>query len=148
MINPDDVLARYPDWKDSSYWPESSRTVHERKKLADKQGDPKSKEGVVGAFCRTYTVTDVIEKYLSDIYVPCEDPNRYTYSEGSTAGGLVIYGDGDFAYSHHSTDPLLDDFVMRLIWFVFTYSVSLMNRQKRIHRLTGCLRIKRWWKKR
>ena len=105
-IDPDAVLARYPDWKDSSYWPESSRTVHERKKLADKQGDPKSKEGVVGAFCRTYTVTDVIEKYLSDIYVPCEDPNRYTYSAGSTAGGLVIYENGDFAYSHHSTDPI------------------------------------------
>jgi putative DNA primase/helicase len=105
-IDPDEVLKRYRDWKDSSYWPESSRTVSERKKLADKQGDPRTKEGVVGAFCRTYSVTDVIEKYLSDIYVPCEDSNRYTYSEGSTSGGLVIYENGDFAYSHHSTDPI------------------------------------------
>lgn len=104
-IDPDAVLARYPNWKDSSYWPESSRTVHERKKLADKQGDPKAKDGVIGAFCRAYSVVDVIEKYLSDVYVPCEDPNRYTYSAGSTSGGLVIYEDGDFAYSHHSTDP-------------------------------------------
>lgn len=104
-IDPDAVLARYPNWRDSSYWPESSRTVHERKKLADKQGDPKAKDGVIGTFCRTYSVVDVIEKYLSDVYVPCEDPNRYTYSAGSTSGGLVIYEDGDFAYSHHSTDP-------------------------------------------
>lgn len=105
-IDPDAVLTRYPDWKDSSYWPESSRTVHERKKLADKQGDPKTKDGVIGAFCRTYSVVDVIEKYLSEVYVPCEDPNRYTYSAGSTSGGLVIYENGDFAYSHHSTDPI------------------------------------------
>lgn len=105
-IDPDTVLQRYPDWRDSSYWPESSRTVNERKKLANKQGDPRSKEGLVGAFCRTYSVTDVIEKYLSDVYMPCEDSNRYTYSSGSTAGGLVIYENGDFAYSHHGTDPI------------------------------------------
>lgn len=105
-IDPDAVLARYPNWQDSSYWPESSRTVQDRKKLADKQGDPKAKDGVVGAFCRTYSVTDVIEKYLSDVYSTCDDPNRYTYSAGSTAGGLVVYEYGDFAYSHHSTDPI------------------------------------------
>ncbi|TYS69717.1 hypothetical protein FZC76_05625 [Sutcliffiella horikoshii] len=105
-VDPDIVLARYPDWQDSSYWPESSRTVQDRKKLADKQGDPKTKEGVVGAFCRTYSVTDVIEKYLGDVYSTCEDPNRYTYLAGSTSGGLVVYENGDFAYSHHSTDPV------------------------------------------
>jgi predicted P-loop ATPase len=105
-VDPDTILSRYPDWKDSSYWPESTRTKKERRKLADKQGNPKEKDGVVGAFCRTYSVTEVIEKYLSDIYTPCEDPNRYTYVAGSTAGGLVIYENGDFAYSHHSTDPI------------------------------------------
>lgn len=104
-IDPDVVLTRYPDWQDSSYWPESSRTVNERKRQADKQGDPKSKDGIVGAFCRTYSVTDVIDMYLSDVYTPCEDPNRYTYVAGSTSGGLVVYENGDFAYSHHSTDP-------------------------------------------
>ena len=105
-VDPDVVLARYPNWQDSSFWPESSRTVQDRKKLADKQGDPKAKDGVVGAFCRTYSVTDVIEMYLSDVYSTCDDPNRYTYSAGSTAGGLVVYENGDFAYSHHSTDPI------------------------------------------
>ena len=105
-IDPDEVLERYDDWTDSSYWPESSRTKAKRKKEADKQGNPREKNGIVGAFCRTYDVVDVIEKYLKDIYTPCSDPNRYTYSEGSSAGGLVIYGDGDFAYSHHGTDPI------------------------------------------
>ena len=105
-IDPDTVLSRYSNWKDSSFWPESIRTKKERKKLADKQGNPREKEGVVGAFCRTYSVTEAIEKFLSDVYTPCEDANRYTYVAGSTAGGLVIYENGDFAYSHHSTDPI------------------------------------------
>lgn len=105
-VDPDEILARYKDWRDSSYWPESSRTKENRKRLAERQGDPKEKPGVVGAFCRTYSVVDVIEKFLSDIYSPCENPNRYTYIPGSSAGGLVIYENGDFAYSHHGTDPI------------------------------------------
>ena len=105
-IDPDEILARYEDWRDSSYWPESSRTKENRKRLAERQGDPKEKPGVVGAFCRTYSVVDVIEKFLQDVYSPCENPNRYTYIPGSSAGGLVIYENGDFAYSHHGTDPI------------------------------------------
>lgn len=105
-LDPDEVLARYEDWQDSSYWPESSRTKKERRKQAERQGDPREKAGIVGAFCRTYTVVDVIEKFLSDVYSACTDPNRYTYTEGSSSGGLVIYENGDFAYSHHGTDPI------------------------------------------
>lgn len=105
-LDPDEVLSRYEDWTDSSYWPESSRTKIERKRQVDKQGDPREKNGIIGAFCRTYTVVDVIEKFLKDIYTPCDDPNRYTYVEGSSAGGLIIYSEGDFAYSHHGTDPI------------------------------------------
>lgn len=104
-LNPDDILKRYPDWKDSSYWPESSRAKQERKKLADKQGDPKEKNGIVGAFCRTFSIHEAIEKYLSDIYLPCTDENRYTYAKGSSSGGLIVYEKGDFAFSHHGTDP-------------------------------------------
>lgn len=104
-LNADTVLERYEDWKDTSFWPESSRSQKRRKRLADKQGDPTEKEGLIGAFCRTYTVPDVIDLFLSDIYTQCSIPNRYTYTGGSTSAGLVIYGDGKFAYSNHSTDP-------------------------------------------
>lgn len=99
------VLAEYPDWTDTSYWPESSRMAGIRKRQADKQGDPLSKKGVVGAFCRTYTITQAIAAFLPDIYTPTAKDDRYTYAAGSTAAGLVVY-DGDlFAYSNHSTDP-------------------------------------------
>lgn len=104
-LDPNEVLNRYPDWQDSSYWPESSRTKEQRKKQAEKQGNPLEKNGLVGAFCRTYTVHEAIEKFLSDIYSPCIDPNRYTYIPGTSSGGLVVYENGLFAYSYHGSDP-------------------------------------------
>ncbi|MCB2312107.1 virulence-associated E family protein [Clostridium tagluense] len=104
-LNPDEILSRYENWQDTSFWPESSRNIKRREKLADKQGNPSEKGGVVGAFCRTYNILGVIEKFLSEVYVTCVMENRYTYTKGTTAGGLVIYEKGDFAYSHHGTDP-------------------------------------------
>lgn len=104
-LDPDMVLSRYEDWRDVSYWPESSRQQAARKKMADKQGDPHEKPGLVGAFCRTYSVVDVLETLLADVYEPTGD-GRYTYKEGSTTGGLVLYDDDKFVYSHHGTDPL------------------------------------------
>ena len=103
-ISADGVLAQYPDWTDTSYWPESSRAAEGRKRTAKKQGDPCEKKGLIGAFCRTYTVDEAIQEFLPEIYVPCALPGRYTYAEGSTAAGLVLY-DEKFAYSNHATDP-------------------------------------------
>lgn len=105
FLSADTVLKKYPDWTDTSYWPESSRAAKIRKKLADKQGDPCGKPGLIGAFCRTYTVPEAIEVFIPDAYIKCEMPNRYTYTGGSTAAGLVIYEDEKFAYSNHATDP-------------------------------------------
>ncbi len=104
-LNPEDVLARYENWQDPSFWPESSRAQAKRQKLADKQGNPLEKQGLVGAFCRTYTITAAIETFLSDVYERMGE-RRYTYIPGSTAGGLVVYDDDTFAYSHHGTDPI------------------------------------------
>lgn len=105
FLSADGVLAQYPDWTDVSYWPESSRMSGVRKRMADKQGNPTEKPGLVGAFCRTYTVTEAIRKFLPEIYTPTSRDDRWTYAAGSTAAGLVIY-DGDlFAFSNHGTDP-------------------------------------------
>jgi putative DNA primase/helicase len=70
-----------------------------------KAGRPLEKLGVLGAFCRTYTITDAIEMFLSDVYEPSGVEGRYSYREGSTAAGLVLYED-KYAYSHHGTDPV------------------------------------------
>lgn len=71
---------------------------------AKTQEDPLAKTGIIGAFCRTYTIEEAIDKFLPDIYLPCDVPGRYTYALGTTAGGVVLY-DNVFSYSHHSTDP-------------------------------------------
>ena len=109
--NPDKLLARYPDWTDASYWPESNRIHEARKKVLDnKQEDPLTKPHLIGAFCRTYSITAAIEQFLSDIYEPGKTKDRYTYKTGSTTGGLVLYED-KFAYSHHGTDPTSETLV-------------------------------------
>jgi len=103
------VLASYgPEdaWKDPCNWPESSRTKQQRRKMADKQGDPLTKPGLIGAFCRVYDIASAVETFLADVYEPAATEGRFTYLKGSTAGGLVLYDEGKFAYSHHGTDPI------------------------------------------
>ena len=104
LLDPDEVLATYHDWRDISAWPMSSRVSEVIKRSATKQQDPLEKPGIVGAFCRTYyPIQDAVEAFVP-CYVPCDDPGRYTYTEGSTAAGVVIYDD-KFTFSHHATDP-------------------------------------------
>ncbi|WP_434302644.1 VapE domain-containing protein [Clostridium botulinum] len=104
-LNPDEILTRYTfGWQDVSYWPESSRARAKLNNAIKKQEDPLEKKGIIGAFCRTYAITEAIADFLNDIYVPGADETRYTYAEGSTTGGVVVYED-KFSYSHHGTDP-------------------------------------------
>lgn len=99
------VLAMYGDWRDVAQWPQvPGAEAVERRRLA-KQEDPTAKKGVIGAFCRTYSITQAMEKFLPGIYEETDTPGRYTYLGGSTVGGAIVY-DGDlFLYSHHATDP-------------------------------------------
>lgn len=103
-LNADEQLARYVDWHDPSEWPISSRRAEALHRLASHQESPLEKNGIVGAFCRVYDIHDAIEHFLPDTYEKYDD-DRYTYKGGSTSGGLVLYDNGVFAYSHHGTDP-------------------------------------------
>lgn len=100
----DAVLATYRNPQDVSEWPMSSRegdaVAHEIKKA----GDPTEKPGLIGAFCRAYTIEEAIEKFLPEVYEKTATDGRYTYKAGSVAGGCVTY-EGKFAFSHHDTDP-------------------------------------------
>lgn len=100
----DIYLGKYKDWKDVTSWPTSNRTNKARASALKKQEDPLTKKGVIGAFCRTYTIKEAIDTFLGDIYEPCTSGDRYSYKNGSSAAGLVIYED-KFAYSNHATDP-------------------------------------------
>ena len=69
------------------------------------QADPLEKTGIVGAFCRAYTIEEAIEAFLTDVYEPSAMNGRYDYIPADSAAGVVVY-DGKFAYSHHATDPV------------------------------------------
>lgn len=104
FIDVDGVLGMYSDWRNVAEWKGVSAPKIPR---GAKQADPTSKNGIVGAFCKTYDVYRVIYEIIPDIYTPCSSygDDRFTYSGGSTTGGAVVYGDGQFLYSHHATDP-------------------------------------------
>ena len=94
-----------PTWQDPGTWP---RFPNEQKLLdrtKAKQQDPESKEGVVGAFCRVYDVPTAMDKFLPGVYEATATESRYTFTGGSTWGGVVLYDNGKFMYSHHATDP-------------------------------------------
>lgn len=100
----DEVLATYRNPQDVSEWPMSSREGDVLAHEIRKAGDPTEKQGLIGAFCRAYTIEEAIEKFLPDVYEKTATDGRYTYRAGSVAGGCVTY-EGKFAYSHHETDP-------------------------------------------
>lgn len=109
LISADFLLSTFADWHDTRTWPVvpgAPGTPDHIRKQAIKQGDPLTKPGVVGAFCRTYDIFTAMDTFLPKIYDPVDgDDNRYTYIGGSTTGGAVVYDDGKFLFSHHATDP-------------------------------------------
>lgn len=104
QLDPDVYLEKYKDYKNISTYPMSVRERDKVKKSLDKQEDPLLKDNLVGTFCRTYTITQAIEEFLSEVYSQSAVMGRYDYIPATSAAGVVIYND-KFAYSHHSTDP-------------------------------------------
>lgn len=104
LLDLDAILAAHPNWQDCSLLPTTSRESKVSKPSQKPQEDPLAKSGVVGAFCRTYSITAAIDKFLSDVYAPSVSEGRYDYIAGESTAGVVIYDD-KFAYSHHATDP-------------------------------------------
>ena len=99
----DEILSSYTDWRSVAEWPVDPRgTQHTAKGV--KQEDPRLKTGIIGAFCRSYSITEAMETFIPGVYAPTAQPDRWTFAGGSTFGGVVIYDD-TWAYSHHGTDP-------------------------------------------
>ena len=65
--------------------------------------DPLTKDGIVGAFNRAYSISEAIDVFLSDIYEEAGG-NRYKYIPSSSVAGAINYDDKLF-YSHHANDP-------------------------------------------
>ena len=101
----DRYLGMYRDWRDVSQWPTSSRQSEIMHRNVENQQDPLNKEGLVGAFCRTYfPIQSAMEAFLSDVYAPTDVEGRWDYIPADSTAGVVVYDDR-FVYSHHATDP-------------------------------------------
>lgn len=104
ILDPDTILAKYTDWHNTAEWPVSRRQQTIVQREIKKQADPLTKAGMVGAFCRAYTITAAIDTFIPDVYKHSSMPGRYDYIPADSHAGVVIYDDR-FAYSHHATDP-------------------------------------------
>lgn len=101
----DGILQMYGDWRNIAEWPQVPGAEAVEKHRLARQENPLEKQGIVGAFCRTYTIPEAMVKFIPGIYEETDVPGRYTYTGGSTQGGAVVYDGGLFLYSHHATDP-------------------------------------------
>lgn len=105
-LNPDDILSAHSEWTDPTRLPTSSRESRANTTRTEEVKDPLGKDGTVGLFNRTYfPINRVIEKFLSDVYEPTDNENRYHYIQSSSMAGVEIIEEGKFAYSHHAKDP-------------------------------------------
>lgn len=108
LLEPTLVLSEYKDWRDVIEWALSDRELLKAQKVLAKSGsaqeDPLLKSGLIGAFCRVYSIDEAIEQFLDGVYLPSNIDGRYSYSEGSTVNGVVVY-ENKWVYSHHESDP-------------------------------------------
>ncbi len=105
FVSADGILALYDDWKDVTTWPIIPGGEFDARAKRVKAEDPMTKKGIVGAFCRTYSVEDAMAKFIPYAYEPTDKDDRFTYTAGSTVAGAVVYDGGLFLYSNHATDP-------------------------------------------
>lgn len=106
-LSVDTVLGEYADWTDPSEWPRHPDSEKHIAAELKKLGDPEDKPGVIGVFCRLYSIQDGIRTFIPDVYLPTASEDRWTYAGGSTFGGMRVYDDA-WAYSEHQSDPAND----------------------------------------
>jgi hypothetical protein len=100
IVNADFVLSKYEDWTDRSSWPAA---VGDHVGTGEKAQDPRTKDGIIGEFCRAYTITDAIEKF-SLPYKPRSD-GRWDYTLGSRDDGARTYDDDTKIHNENGTNP-------------------------------------------
>ena len=94
LLDADYYLSKYEDTLDTNSLDDFAN---------NNQEDPLEKQNIVGSFCRAYSISEAIDKFLSDVYTLSTIKDRYDYIPAKSSAGLVVYDD-KFAYSHHSTD--------------------------------------------
>lgn len=105
IIDVDKILSTYLDANDIYEWFKPSTVNEELAGRGTKiNKNPLKAKGLVGAFNRTYSITEAIDEFLPHIYKQ-ERNGRYTFIGGGSYGGGLVLNDNSLFYSHHGTDP-------------------------------------------
>lgn len=108
LLGVDAFLADHPGWQDMASW--RSREEVNYAEHAKKQQDPLTKDGLIGAFCRAYSIEEAMDAFIPGVYEETDQEGRYTYKGGTTSGGALVFED-KFLYSFHATDPCSEQLV-------------------------------------
>lgn len=105
FLDPVMYLSKY-DYQNIGTWPRKSSESRSLLHEITRGDDPREKPGVVGAFCKAFSVSEAVDKFLGKVYERSRTaPDRYDLIGSNSVGGLVIYND-IFAFSFHSNkDP-------------------------------------------
>lgn len=124
-VSVDRYLSSYTDWRDVSTWPAHPGkpvTLHGKRVQ-----DPHEKQGMIGLFCRAFTIEDGIERFLTDKYSVGTMPNRYTYAHGTSVNGLEVYPAQSLCYSHQDSDLISDGRTYNLYDLVRVHKFSALD---------------------
>lgn len=103
-LDVDGVLAEYDDWTDFAEWPCSSRVGQISHSNEGAVENPLLKDGIIGAFCRTYDIHAAIQAF--DLpYETTSSDCRYRPIGATGPAGAVVYDEGLFMFSNHESDP-------------------------------------------
>lgn len=107
-LDVDAVLSNFEDYTDRNELPMHADEIliGDKTRKTGELNDPREKVGNVGLFCRVYTISSGIEKFLSAIYKPTNNScTRYTYLNGTSFGGASVHDNDTHFYSRHKSDP-------------------------------------------
>ncbi|MGM1047620.1 MAG: VapE domain-containing protein [Bacillota bacterium] len=132
-LSVDRILGEYDDWHDVMAWPRHPEDKSPAQLAAKRAQDPREKFGTIGLFCRSFTIEEGIETFLSDVYEKGSMPDRYTYTKGSSGNGLEVYPDQDLAFSHQDSDPIADGRTYNLFDLVRVHKFGHLDERVKEH---------------
>ena len=103
FLDAEEVIKGYADIEDVDSWPKGKQEEPLRKQRGASE-DPYLKAYPIGAFCRVYSIDDAIDTWLQKNYEKAGG-NRYHFKGANSTAGALVYDDGKFLYSNHSSDP-------------------------------------------
>ena len=132
FLDADSILNEYIDWRDSEEWPKHPGSEKNIAATLQKLGDPVEKPGVIGVFCQIYSIQAGIEKFIPEIYEPTKHSDRWTYTGGTSFGGMRVYDD-TWAYSEHQSDPANDGHCHNIFDLVRIHKFGHMDNDVKEH---------------